>query len=109
VDPVAGTAKAAQALRPGGRLAVFWNVFQPPPDVGEAFAAVCRQVMPDSPGNFWASSILDAYSAGFTRAADGIREAAALRPRLAVRSLGQVWAQRRRSGRAARKFAGHDH
>ncbi len=25
VDPVAGAAKAAQALRPGGRLAVFWN------------------------------------------------------------------------------------
>ena len=29
VDPVAGAAKAAQALRPGGRLAVFWNAFQP--------------------------------------------------------------------------------
>ena len=25
VDPVAGTAKAAQVLRPRGRLAVFWN------------------------------------------------------------------------------------
>ncbi len=75
VDPVAGAAKAARALRPGGRLAVFWNVFQPPPDVGAAFAAVYRQVMPGSPGNIWASSILDVYSAGFTRAADGIREA----------------------------------
>ena len=31
VDAVAGAAKAAQALRPSGRLAVFWNVFQPPP------------------------------------------------------------------------------
>ena len=28
VDPVAGAAKAAEVLRPGGRLAVFWNVFQ---------------------------------------------------------------------------------
>src|SRR5947208_4459723 len=27
VDPVAGAAKAAQVLRPGGRLAVFWNAF----------------------------------------------------------------------------------
>src|SRR4029077_6484020 len=25
VDPVAGAVKAAQALHPGGRLAVFWN------------------------------------------------------------------------------------
>src|SRR5919108_1087957 len=29
VDPVAGAAKAAQALRPGGRLALFWYVFEP--------------------------------------------------------------------------------
>jgi len=31
VDPVAGAVKAAQVLRPGGRLAVFWNAFQPRP------------------------------------------------------------------------------
>ncbi len=74
VDPVAGAAKAGQALRHGGRLAAFWNVFQPPPDVGEAFDAVYRQAIPDAP-NFWASSILDVYSVGFTTAADGIREA----------------------------------
>jgi len=30
VDPVAGAAKAAAVLRPGGRLAVFWNAFDPP-------------------------------------------------------------------------------
>ncbi len=30
VDPVAGAAKAAQVLRPVGRLAVFWNSFRPP-------------------------------------------------------------------------------
>src|SRR6187549_1441761 len=35
VDPVAGAVKAATALRPDGRLAVFWNVFQPPPDLTE--------------------------------------------------------------------------
>jgi len=28
-ESFAGAAKAAQALRPGGRLAVFWNAFQP--------------------------------------------------------------------------------
>ncbi len=36
VDPVAGAAKAAQVLRPGGRLAVFWNAFQPPARATEA-------------------------------------------------------------------------
>jgi SAM-dependent methyltransferase len=77
VDPVAGAAKAAQALRPGGRLAVFWNVFQPPPEVGEAFAAVHRQVMGDTSGNIWTTPMLDVYSPGFTKAADGIREAGA--------------------------------
>src|SRR6185437_13427113 len=30
VDPVAGVAKAAPVLRPGGRLAVFGHVFEPP-------------------------------------------------------------------------------
>ena len=77
VDPVAGAVKAAQALNRGGRLAVFWNVFQPPPDVGEAFAAVHRQVMPDMPGNFWTRPMLDVYSVMFTKAADGIRQAGA--------------------------------
>src|SRR5215468_3569807 len=42
VDPVAGAAKAAQVLRPGGRLAVFWNAFEPPPDLGAEFAGVYR-------------------------------------------------------------------
>ena len=30
VDPAAGARRAAQALRPGGRLAVFWNSFPAP-------------------------------------------------------------------------------
>ena len=77
VDPVAGAAKAAQVLRPGGRLAVFWNVFQPSPDVGETFSAVYRRVMPDLPRNPWAMPALDGYWVLFTRAADGIREAGA--------------------------------
>src|SRR6516165_143140 len=40
VDPVAGAGKAALALRPGGRLAVFWNAFYLRADLAEAFAAV---------------------------------------------------------------------
>jgi SAM-dependent methyltransferase len=73
VDPVAGAAKAEQVLRPGGRLAVFWNVFQPPPDVREAFSAVYRRVDPDLPFNPWASAASDGSSVLLTRAADGIR------------------------------------
>ncbi|WP_406275468.1 class I SAM-dependent methyltransferase [Nocardia sp. NBC_00881] len=74
VDPVAGAAKAAQVLRPGGRLALFWNAFQPPPDVSEAFAAVYRRVMPDSPIYQRGMPSPDGYSALCANAADGIRQ-----------------------------------
>jgi SAM-dependent methyltransferase len=77
VDPVAGAAKAARALRPGGRLAVFWNAFEPPPDLGEAFAGVYRRVDTGLPFDPWARPLLDAYLAGCARAADGIRRAGA--------------------------------
>jgi len=76
VDPVAGAAKAAQVLRPDGRLAVFWNAFQPPPGLGEAFAGVYRQVMPGS-SNFWDRPILDLYLMMCGKAADGIQQAGA--------------------------------
>jgi SAM-dependent methyltransferase len=77
VDAAAGAAKAAQVLRPGGRLAVFWNAFQPPPDLGEAFAAVYRRVLPDAPVFRQAMPGLEVYSALFATAADGIRRAGA--------------------------------
>jgi SAM-dependent methyltransferase len=78
VDPVAGAAKAAEALRPGGRLAVFWNVFDPPRELREAFGAVYQRAVPDSPvGGFWARPALDTYRIMGGRAADGIRQAAA--------------------------------
>ena len=77
VDPVAGAAKAARVLRPGGRLAPFHHVFQAPPEVMEAFAQVYRRVVPDSPFNVSSQLIrspLDAYQGMFTKIADGIRE-----------------------------------
>jgi len=49
VDPVAGAAKAARVLRPGGRLALFWHVFQPPAELARASAEVYHRVVPDSP------------------------------------------------------------
>jgi len=77
VDPVAGAARAARALRPGGRLAVFWNAFQPPADLRDAFADVYRRVETGLPFDPFARPLLDAYLAGCAKAADGIRQAGA--------------------------------
>ncbi|MET8162090.1 class I SAM-dependent methyltransferase [Sphaerisporangium sp. NPDC005289] len=77
VDPVAGAAKAARVLRPGGRLAVFWNVYQPEPEIGEAFAAVYRRVLPDAPITQSEASDADPYSAITAKAEDGVRQAGA--------------------------------
>jgi SAM-dependent methyltransferase len=75
VDPVAGAAKAAEALRPGGRLAAFWNAFQPPDDLLQAFAAVYRRVDTGLPFSVWDRPLLDIYLAGCAKAADAIRQA----------------------------------
>ena len=78
VDPVAGAAKAAAVLRPGGRLAVFWNAFDPPGDLRAAFGEIFRRVLPDSPsGGFWARPAIDAYRAGCAHVADVIRQSGA--------------------------------
>jgi SAM-dependent methyltransferase len=75
IDPVAGAAKAAEALKPGGRLAVFWNVFQPAPELARAFAEVYRRVAPDLPFRPWADDPLDLYGGIFGKAADGLAAA----------------------------------
>lgn len=76
IDPVEGAVRAARVLRPGGRLAAFWNVAQLPADLAEAFAGACRRVAPGSPlDHFAARPALDGYRALFARAADGIRDA----------------------------------
>ncbi|SEG84849.1 Ubiquinone/menaquinone biosynthesis C-methylase UbiE [Thermomonospora echinospora] len=72
VDPVTGAAKAARVLRPGGRLAVFWNAAQAPPEVAAASFEVYRRMMPDLLGAQGASGS-DGYPALCARAADGIR------------------------------------
>ena len=74
VDPAAGAAKAAAVLRPGGRLAAFWNASEPQKDVSEAFADVFRRVLPDSPAAaFWYRPV-EAYRAGGERVAGFIRQ-----------------------------------
>ncbi|WP_328582555.1 class I SAM-dependent methyltransferase [Streptomyces sp. NBC_00370] len=77
VDPLAGAAKAAAALRPGGRLAVFWNAFQLPPNVAAALVAVCQRVMPDSPFDLQAmmKAPADGYRALLPKTVAGITEA----------------------------------
>jgi len=77
VDPVAGAAKAASALRRGGRFAVFWNVFQPPADLGKAIAEVYRRVLPDLPSGLWDRPFLEIYETMGAKTADGMRQAAA--------------------------------
>ncbi len=74
VDPVAGAAKAAEVLRPGGRLAMFWSAFQPPHEMEEAFTAVYRRVLPDSPFSRGTPG-LRGYAGFFAKAAEGIRSA----------------------------------
>lgn len=80
VNPITGAAKAAQVLRPDGRLAVFWNVFQAKPEIAKTFYDVYRRVVPDWPRNPWARPGLDAYSAIFHRTADGMRATGTLTP-----------------------------
>jgi hypothetical protein len=82
VDPLAGPTKAARVLRPSGRLAVFAHVFEPPPEVREAFTTAYRQVAPESPFTMQsgrngqpAGGALARYQAMFTKFADGIRRA----------------------------------
>jgi SAM-dependent methyltransferase len=77
IDPVAGAGKAARSLRPGGRLAVFWNASQPPPGLAEAFAAVFCRVLPDSPVFQRPAAGAGAYSGLSAKAAGGIRETGA--------------------------------
>jgi SAM-dependent methyltransferase len=77
VDPVAGAIRAASALRPGGRFAVFWNVFHPPAGLGQAFAEAYRRVLPDLPPGLWDRPLLGIYETMGAQAADGMRQAGA--------------------------------
>ncbi len=78
IDPVAGAAKAAGVLRPHGRLAAFWNIFQPPRDLATAIAEVYQRLLPDTPFSGGISGGMNAYAPQFLRAAEGIRSASGL-------------------------------
>ena len=74
VGPAAGAAKASEILRPGGRLAVFWNTGQPPSDLDEAFTAVYRRVLPEAlVARLGKRAIEEAHSAICATAIHGMR------------------------------------
>lgn len=75
VDPALGAAKAAQVLRPHGRLAIFSHMYEPPPDVAEPFAAAFRRAVPDSPfAGAPARRPLPTYQAAYHAVAEQIRQ-----------------------------------
>lgn len=75
VDPVAGAAKAAEVLRPGGRLAMFWHAFEPPSELVDTFSEVYRRVVPDLPSTQSNSQFADSYQTMMNTAEKGMREA----------------------------------
>ncbi|MEU6355133.1 class I SAM-dependent methyltransferase [Streptomyces sp. NPDC047072] len=77
VDPVAGAGQAARVLRPGGRLALLWNAFQPSPEVAEAFTDAYARALPDLPFDWRRLSGTEAYAQVSGPATDGIHKAAA--------------------------------
>lgn len=74
IDPVVGAEKAADVLRPGGRLAAFWNVADPGPALAEAFAEVYRSVDTGLPFTPWAASV-DGYGPILDAAEAAVRAA----------------------------------
>lgn len=78
IDPVAGAAKARALLRPNGRLAVFWNVFQPEAALAAALAAVYDRVLAGP--NLWTADPHAAYQPLLAMAADGMRDAGFAEP-----------------------------
>jgi len=47
VEPVAGAARVAEILRPGGRAAMFWNFGAPEPRVAEALRPIYARLEPE--------------------------------------------------------------
>ena len=74
VDPVVGASKAADVLRPGGRIALFWNVGSFPEGFGERFSAVYRRVVPEFPFfQLGTPEGIDSYAPLLEKATEGIR------------------------------------
>ena len=78
IDPVAGAAKAVNALHPGGWLALFWNALVPSPEVAAEFAKVFESLDTGLPFNPWtAAPEADPYGSIIDQTADGLRASGA--------------------------------
>lgn len=77
VDPAIGVPKAADVLRPGGRLAIFGHVFEPPEVVASATAEAYQRAVPDSPLNGQGRRPLELYQTGYARTAESITSSGA--------------------------------
>lgn len=78
VEPVAGAATVAKALRPGGRAVLFWNVYQPEDKVRPAFGEVFEKARTGAPFNPWtapAGAMVDGYRRMCGKAAGGMAQA----------------------------------
>ncbi|GAA4095494.1 class I SAM-dependent methyltransferase [Nonomuraea soli] len=73
VDPVAGPAKAAAVLRPGGLLALFAHVYGPPEPIVRALTDALRRVVPDAPFADVRAPAQQLYQQMFAGFADGVR------------------------------------
>jgi SAM-dependent methyltransferase len=73
IDPDAGAAAAARVLRPGGRLALFWNAADPPAEIAAGFAEVYRNVEPGLPFTPSTTRAADGYAQILTAVSDPLR------------------------------------
>ena len=80
IDPVKGAAKAADALKPDGCLAAFWNVAETPDDVDVAFRAVYHEAAPELEHYRQKMPGIAAYSVAFVKASQGINQTEAFGP-----------------------------
>jgi SAM-dependent methyltransferase len=88
IDPRAGAARAAEALRPGGRLGVFWNFGDPPPYVRALLSPIYARF---GPGVENYSVLFGNRDARVQDALAGIADAGAYGP---ARTARFEWSQR---------------
>ncbi|WP_308468001.1 class I SAM-dependent methyltransferase [Rathayibacter soli] len=81
VDPLAGAARAADVLRTGGLLVLFWNEARPPVELAAQFGKALASLDTGLPFNPWATPPQrGAYNGMIDRAETGIRATNAFSP-----------------------------
>jgi SAM-dependent methyltransferase len=74
IDPVEGARRAADVLRPGGTLALFWNAATASPEIADEFAHIFESLDTGLPFNPWsAQPDADPYGPIIDQATDGLR------------------------------------